>query len=185
MQKRLFIIHGWEATSKNDWFPWLTHKAGKNGFEVHNLDMPDTEHPILEKWLGHLKNSVGVPDEHTYLVGHSLGTLTSLRYAESLPEETRIGGIILVAGFTESIGYPEINSFLEPPLDFEKVKRSVGRIVAIHSTDDPVVTAHHADILRDRLGAELLIISNAGHFNGDDGFYQFPLVLQKLIDISS
>jgi predicted alpha/beta hydrolase family esterase len=182
--KRLFIIHGWEAAPTAHWFPWLKREAEARGFFVDALEMPNTEHPTLEGWLGHLQKSVGTLDEKTYFVGHSLGCIAILRYLEALLEGQRAGGAILVAGFSEPIEFEELNSFFPKLLDYEKVRRSVGKIIAFQSSNDRYVPMRYGEILRDRLGAELIVIRNAGHFNTNTGFIQFPQVLEVLLRIS-
>ncbi len=80
MQKRVFIIHGWEGSPQGDWFPWLKKELETKSFVVEVPIMPDTMHPTLEGWLGHLKKITGEPNENTYFIGHSLGVITILRY---------------------------------------------------------------------------------------------------------
>src|SRR3989338_7383135 len=107
MQKRVFIIHGWEGSPEANWFPWLKKELESIGVKAEALEMPNTNHPVMSEWIGHLKNVVSEPDENTYLVGHSLGVIAILRYLESLDGEKKIGGVILVAGFPELIGHEE------------------------------------------------------------------------------
>ena len=48
--KRVFIIHGWEGFPEEGWFPWLKNELEAKGFEVHVPNMPDSEHPRIQKW---------------------------------------------------------------------------------------------------------------------------------------
>src|SRR3972149_1809387 len=98
MKKRVFIAHGWEGTPESGWFPWLKQELETRGFDVFVPQLPDTNHPRREKWVPALAEVVGVPDEQTYLIGHSMGCQTIARYLESLPEGVRVGGAIFVAG---------------------------------------------------------------------------------------
>jgi len=115
--KKVIIIHGWEGSPQSNWFPWLKKELEAKGFVVEVPIMPDTMNPTLENWLAHLKKVAGEPNENTYFVGHSLGVITILRYLESL-EDKKVGGVVLVAGFPEPIGYEEINTFFVKPLDY-------------------------------------------------------------------
>lgn len=47
---------------------------------------------IIHGWGGH-------PDENTYFIGHSIGCQSIDRYLEILPSETKIGGVVYVAGW--------------------------------------------------------------------------------------
>lgn len=184
IQKRVFIIHGWEGSPQGDWFPWLQKELEIKGFIVETPVMPDTMYPTLGGWLAHLKKIAGEPDENTYFVGHSLGVITILRYLESLTEDKKIGGIVLVAGFPEPIDYEEINSFFVKPLDYQRVKKVVGKIIAIHSDNDPDVSLKNGDILKEKLGANLIIIPNAGHLNAEFGFTELPVVFRAVLEIA-
>ena len=180
--KRVFIIHGWEGKPDSNWFPWLTKELEARGFEVAVPQMPDAMNPTLGVWLSHVQKIVGEPSENTFLIGHSLGVITILRFLEALGGSKKIGGAILVAGFSEPIAYEELNSFFQTPLDYEKIKASVNKIVAIHSDNDPHVPMRNGELLRDHLGAELIVLKNAGHINGEDGFTELPIVLGKIIE---
>lgn len=184
MQKRVYIIHGWGGVPQSNWFPWLREELEQRGYQVEVPAMPDTERPRLDAWLGRLQEVAGEPNEHNFFVGHSLGVVTILRYLESLHPGQRIGGAVLVAGFSESIGIPELENFFSKPLDHDKVKVSAHRIIAIHSDNDPYIPLRRGEFLRDRLGAELIVVRNAGHLNAGDGFTMLPIVLEKILEIS-
>ncbi|MDP3057743.1 MAG: alpha/beta hydrolase [bacterium] len=182
-KKRVFIIHGWEAVPESNWFPWLKEELEKQNIDVAVPMMPNTYHPIFSEWLAHLKKNIGTPDKNTYLVGHSLGVITILRFLELLPLGQKIGGVVLVAGFPEPIGYDEIKSFFVTPLDYEKIKNSAEKFIAINSDDDPYVPLRNGEILRDKLGAELIIVPNGNHLNEGAGFTELPVVLESLLKI--
>lgn len=182
--KRVFIIHGWEASPESNWFPWLKEELEKKRFSVQVPAMPNTMKPTLNSWLKHLQSIIREPDENTYLVGHSLGVITILRYLESLPSEKKVGGIVLVAGFPEPISYDELNNFFITPLDYQKVRSSAGEVVAIHSENDPHVPLKNGEILKEKIGAKLLIVQNAGHLNAEDGFIELSIILESLLEMA-
>jgi predicted alpha/beta hydrolase family esterase len=177
---RVIIIHGWEGSPQRNWFPWLKTELEKASCEVLAPLMPNADHPKLSEWLEFLKQTIGEADERTYFVGHSLGVMAILRYLEAQDDGKTVGGAVLVAGFSEAIGYGELKSFFEVPLDYEKVKQAAKRFSAINSDNDPYVSLKSGEILRDRLGAELTIIKNGGHLNTDAGCFELPAVLEKL-----
>ena len=100
MNKRAFIIHGWDGYPQEGWFPWLKAELEQRGFTVEVPSMPHPSKPTIEDWVNHLARLVGEPDEQTYLIGHSMGCQTILRYLASLNNQ-KIGGAVLVAGFFE------------------------------------------------------------------------------------
>ena len=178
--KRVFIVHGWEGSPSINWFPWLTSELERREIEVVVPQMPDTMNPTQAAWVEHLASLVGITTEETYFVGHSLGGITILRYIESLNEGTKVGGILLTASFPESIGYKELESFFQTPLDYEKISRITNRIISIQSDNDPFVPTIMGELLRDNLSAKLIIIKDGGHFNTSSGYLEFPEVLSEI-----
>jgi len=187
MQKRVYIIHGWEGTPEGGWKPWLASELEARGFEVFIPAMPNTTHPKREEWIEHLAKVVSTADENCYFVGHSLGCITILRYLESLPESAKVGGVILVAGFAMNLpnsDFSEIHPFTNDPLDWEKLKLVCPKYVAIHSDNDPYVPIENGEIFRDKLGADLIIEPGMMHFSGDDGVTKLPIALEAILNIA-
>ena len=182
--KRVFIVHGYDATPSDNWFPWLKKQLQEARFEVTVSQMPEADKPTLTKWLAHLKNLVGTCDEDTFFVGHSLGTITILKFLEALPENQKAGGAVLVGGFSESLNFKPLETFTEKPLDYEKVKRSVNKIVAIHSTDDPSVPFRFSEVIRDKLNTELITLHGAGHINWQSGWLELPQALDAILKMN-
>jgi hypothetical protein len=179
-KNRVILIHGWEGSPERNWFPWLKAELEKSGYDVLSPLMPNADHPKLTEWLEFLKQAIGEADECVYFVGHSLGVMTILRYLEDLVEGKKAGGAVLVAGFSETVGYEELESFFERPLNYEKVRRSAVRFAAVNSDNDPYVPQKFGEILRDKLGADLTIIENGGHLNTDAKCFKLPVVLEKI-----
>ena len=183
MEKRAFLIHGWEGYPEEGWRPWLKGELEKKGFKVIVPAMPDTNHPKMDAWLNHLIEAVGKPDENCYFVGHSLGCITILRYIETLKNQ-KIGGAVLVAGFTSNLGYEELDSFFRKPLEWEKIKANCKKFVAVHSDNDKYVSLHYGIMFKEKLGAELVVDHAKGHFSGDDGIDVLPVALDAVLKIS-
>ena len=96
--KRIFMIHGWDGSTENHWFPWLKKELEKIGFKVIVPKMPDTSSPKINTWVPFLEKSVGIIDNDTFFIGHSIGCQTIMRYLEKLDNKQKIGGIVFVAG---------------------------------------------------------------------------------------
>jgi predicted alpha/beta hydrolase family esterase len=185
MAKRAFIIHGWEQSPDHGWIPWLKKELEGKGFEVFAPAMPDTNFPKMSEWVGHLAKIVRDPDKDCYFVGHSLGCITILRYLESLGETQKVGGAVLVAGFTSHLGFEELANFFPNMVDFEKIKPHCERFVAIHSDNDPWVSVHYGkELFKEKLGAEVIVRHNMGHFSGSDGITELPDVLESVLKVS-
>lgn len=188
MYKRAFLIHGWDGRPNNHWFPWLIAELKARYFNVDALSMPTPATPHLKDWLRAIKEAVGTPDEHTYFVGHSLGCVTIVRYLESLPKKTKVGGAIFVAGFSGNISLPELAEFYatpEQPIDLDRVKSICSKITTIFSDDDPVVPLVKGISFAKAIGAKVIIEKGKGHFCKSDGVTALPTVLETLTAMST
>ncbi len=193
MQKRVFIIHGWDGYPEEGWFPWLKRELEGRRFEVHVPQLPDAKYPKFEKWTSALAEAVGKADEQTYFVGHSMGTKTIIKYCEGLPEKTKIGGVVFVAGFLKRLtgleDDPEVHEYarnwLEAPVDLNKTKSHFDKSIAIFSDNDNYVPLDNQDDFRDKLGSKVVIQHGMKHFSGSQGFKELPIALESLLEISS
>ncbi len=188
MTKRVFIIHGWDGSPENCWFPWLKNELEKRGFVVQIPLMPHPENPTIEDWVAHLSNVVGEPDENTYFVGHSIGCQTILRYIEKLSRP--VGGVVCVAGFFRLLHLATdeekkiAKSWLETSLDYDKIKRRARKIVAIFSDDDPDVDLGDKELFEKHLGAKTVVEYQKGHFSDDFGIKELPSVLNSVLELA-
>ncbi|MDP2909612.1 MAG: alpha/beta hydrolase [bacterium] len=188
--KRVFIIHGWEGFPEEGWFPWLKRELEARGFEVHVPQMPDSAHPRIQKWIPAISKEVGVPDNQSYLVGHSMGCQAIVRYLESLSDNTKIGGVVFVAGFLKRLtglgeepGFEETEKhWLGTPIDLEKIGSRMNNGVAVFSDNDPFVPLDNQDDFRDKLHCKIIIEHAKGHFSGpSDNITELPVVLEELL----
>lgn len=183
MKKRVFVIHCWEGRPDYAWYPWLKKELEGHGFEVFVPAMPETDTPTFEKWLAHLVKTAGELRETDIFIGHSLGCITILHFLEGLKKGEKVGGVIFVAGFTDNLGYQELNSFFATPINFEKIKSRCEKFIVIHSDNDPYVPLKHGGIFKEKLGAKLIKMHKMKHFSGDDGITELPVVLEELINL--
>lgn len=181
--KKVIILHGYGGDSKQNWFPWLKNRLIDLNVDVVVPDMPETDAPELSAWLAHLQQVAGIVDEDTYLVGHSLGCATILRFLEHLEDGNPVGGAVLVAAFAEPIHFTELDSFTAGAWDDDRIKNACRKIVVINSDNDPHVPMEMALNIRKRFNAELSVMHNAEHINAKAGFTKVPLVYEKLVEI--
>lgn len=178
--KRVFIIHGYTDYPEENWFPWLKTELEKLGLKVIAPAMPNTKRPQFNEWLTHLQKVAGHVDEETYFVGHSLGCPTILRFLEALPQGQKAGAIVLVAGFAEPIHFRQLDSFTTSTWHDEKIRQSVDKIILINSDNDKHAPMEMGERMKDRFGAELIMLNNAGHIDEKSGYTTVPFVLDEL-----
>lgn len=190
MSKRVFIVHGWDGYPEEGWFPWLARELETKGFEVSTPFMPHSSEPKITEWVPFLKMLVGDVDRDTYFVGHSIGCQTILRLLEK--EKKEVGGAIFVGGWfvlSEAVMKDKESAeiakpWLETPIDFEKIRKVLPTSIAIFSHDDPLVPLDNAHPFAEELDSEIFIEHGMGHFSGDDGVIELPIVLESLLALA-
>lgn len=195
MSKRVFIIHGWGGDPQEGWFPWLKTELEQKEYEVHIPAMPGTNDPKKDAWLQTITDAIGIPDEETYLVGHSLGGMTILLYLQSLPENVRIGGAVFVAPvageetMTERIDQEEgtraiLHPWIAKPIDWMSVRNHGKNFAAVFSDNDRWIRTETEKIFQEKLGAKTVMLQGMKHFSGDDGVTELPEVLESIVTMS-
>ena len=188
MPKRVFLIHGWEGYPENCWFPWLKSQLEEKCFKVIVPSMPHPEEPTIKDWVCHLFDIVGESDKNTYFVGHSIGCQTILRYLERVKKP--IGGVVCVAGFFRLLHLKTkeekeaAKPWLESKMDYKKIKKNAGPIIAIFSDNDPDVDLGDKDLFEQHLDAKTIIEHCKGHFSDDAGIKELPSALEAILEIA-
>jgi len=192
MAKRVFIIHGWEGTPEDGWFPWLKKRLEEKGFEVHVPTMPNANAPEMKAWIAKLKKEVGKPDENTYLVGHSIACLAILHYLAKLPKTAKIGGVVFVQGwFTltpestpDEESKAEAKPWLETPGDIEKARQKAKRMIAIFSDNDPYVRFEENKNAFEKFCDKIIVEKGKGHISADFNVFELPSALKAVLELA-
>lgn len=189
MKKRVIIVHGWDGTQESNWFPWLKRELESRGFTVTVPRLPNPGTPRIEAWVPVLAKTAGTVDEDTYLVGHSMGCQTILRFLAGLHGTQRAGGALLVAGFMHLTGLsPEEEVIWKPwdstPPDLANARAHCERFAAIFSDDDPFVPLTNAEVFQREIGANTLTLHARGHFSENDGATRLPEALDAILTMA-
>jgi predicted alpha/beta hydrolase family esterase len=187
MQKRVFIIHGWGGRPEGGFRPWLKKELEARGYSVEMPEMPYTDNPKIDEWIGHLQSVIKSPDQNTILVGHSLGGQAVLRYLADLPVGVKIGKAVLVAPVVDEIKNLDAEEekisglWLKTPIDARKAKKAANEIIGIFSDNDRWIPLSSEKTLREKFGARTIIEHNMGHFSDDENMGEAPVVLQAIL----
>lgn len=185
--KKIYLVHCWDGTSLDGWYPWITEKLNSSNVEVIKFDMPNTANPTISEWVETLNNKVDKLNDETYFIGHSIGCQTIMRYLET-KEITKIGGILFVAPWLDLLpealadeeSYNTARPWINTPIDFDKIRQFTNNINCIFSDDDYFVSLKQEDEFKDKLNAKTIIVKSKGHISQEDNIYE----LQEILDLS-
>ncbi len=181
-QRRASIFHGYGATPEDHWFGWLAEHLDRAGFRTDVPALPESQAPAPDRWVAAVAKAVGTPDEGSVVVAHSLGCLAVLRYLASLSAPWRLGHLVLVAGFVDTLpALPVLDGFIGDGTDPAGVREKVASLTVLRSDDDPYVPVEHTDRLAGLLGTTALVVPGAGHFLADEGVTSLPQALEAIV----
>lgn len=172
---KIVLIHGFKASSKTNFFPWLMDELKKQGHEVICPDLPNPEAPDSEEWVKALLDEVGPIDDETIVLGHSLGGATALRFLEASEMYSTPRACILVSA-PWMIKSEQLRGFFLSELDFDVLMWKAFKFVIIHSKDDPTIPFDHAQKYAEVLHGELIETQDNGHFLGE----QYLIILEVI-----
>lgn len=179
------IIHGTKGSPGGNWFPWLATQLRQRGAHVVIPQMPTPAGQTLENWFASFQVSSGDVDQHTCIIGHSLGATFLLRYLEQ--RTAPIGRSICVAGLLGPIGIPEYDelnrTFVNHPYDWGVIRNNAGQALCFAGDNDPYVPMNQPREMAEQLGAALQIIPGGGHLNGESGYESFDELLHALVKV--
>jgi predicted alpha/beta hydrolase family esterase len=194
MQKRAFIIHGYQGYPEEAWLPWLKGELDARGYSACLPRMPNPESPTIAEWVGFIAGLVGNPDNETVMVGHSIGGQAVLRYLERIGAAGNSVGrtVIAASGFPPGLSLEEAMKMAEGDqvllpwltvgVDPKPVRAAAGACTVILSDDDPYIEVGSAEAaFREALDPHIVIEHCKGHLNDDSGLTELPSALRAVI----
>lgn len=183
MMTKVFIIHGAYGNPSVNWIPWLKKELGGMGCGVFLPKFPTPENQSLESWLRVFLEYDRNLDEDSIVIGHSLGVAFLLNVLERM-EEKQIKTAFFVAGFTGALNDPKFDminkTFADRRFDWKKIRKHCRKFFVFSSDNDPYVPPLKGKELAENLGAEMIVVKGAGHFNEKSGYTRFELLLEKI-----
>ncbi len=183
---KIYIIHCWDGTKEDGWYPWLDKELSNKNNKVYRLNMPNTANPKIEEWVSFLDKQIETLDDKTFFIGHSIGCQTILRYLQT-KDICKVGGILFVAPWLDLLDYAiededsynTAKPWLTIPIDFEKIKKFTNNISCIFSDNDYFVSLDQKDKFEELLNAKTIIVNNKGHISQDDNVYELKEILEE------
>lgn len=188
--RNIFIFHGSNGNPNENWFPWLKIELKKIGARVFVPQFPIPSKPKpcygghnLDQWLAAFEKYRKYISDKTIIVAHSRGCVFAYHLLASFKKP--IAATYFVAPWTVFRWYPKgwnkTDSFHKSPLNWSKIKNGAKYFEVYQSTNDDTPVAEGKNLAA-KLGAKLIIVKNAGHFNVayDKKFKKFPLILENI-----
>jgi len=180
--QNVIIIHGAYGNPEENWFPWLREELEDLRCRVLVPKFPTPEGQNLDNWLAVFEEYKKYIDEDTIVIGHSLGPAFILSVLEDVKVPIKLA--VMVAGFVGVLGNPdfdEINgTFTEKDFNWDVIRTNCRDFLVYASDNDPYVPLEKGEYLAERLGGELQITPEAGHFNEAAGYMGFEELLEKI-----
>ena len=175
MNRRVYIVHGFEGNPHGNWFDWLCAQVKSTGAQAISLAMPNPDKPSTTAWQFTLDQHIGKPDAHTFLVGHSLGCITLLHFL-SRQQPQKIGGLLLAAGFADTLPpLPVLDAYIKAASpDFDILRKIDMPKHCLVSDNDTHVPPELTLDMAAKLKSPVTHIPEGGHLMASDGFTQLP-----------
>lgn len=181
MPKRLVILHGYTAHPTSHWFPWLAQTFAPLGVDVAIPELPATEAPEPQAWVGAAAQAIGRVDDDLVIVGHSLGCITALHALARVAEPWSLGGLVMVSGFDGALNtLPELAPFTATVPDLARISAATRHRSVITASDDQIVPASASAALAAHLDAELETLPTGGHFLDREGCRALPAARDRV-----
>ena len=179
---QFFIIHGSYGNPNENWFPWLKDNLERIGHTVITPEFPTPKNQTLQSWRKVFKKYQDQITQDTIFIGHSLGPAFILTILEQL--NIKINASFFVASFAKQLNnkdFDEINkTFVNKQFDWEQIRNNCKQFFIFHSKNDPYVPLKYGEDVANNLQTEIIEINNAGHFNTDSGYKQFPEIIDYI-----
>ncbi|PIT50130.1 RBBP9/YdeN family alpha/beta hydrolase [Snodgrassella alvi] len=177
----IFIVHGFQSSPHDNWFDWLATQARTAGATVTLPAMPNPDNPQAAAWQQTLDEIIGQPETNTFLIGHSLGVITLLRFL-SRHQPAQLGGLILAAGFATHLpALPVLDNYINASQpDFTALQHISMSVHSIISTNDYYVPQQASNTIAHTLHSSIDYVPSGGHLMTQDGFNKLAPAWQSL-----
>ncbi|MCL2371476.1 alpha/beta hydrolase [Candidatus Saccharibacteria bacterium] len=180
--KNIFIIHSYNADTKEAFAPYISEKGAELGYNVILPDFPIRTEADFEKWSEIMDRYLlsGELNSESIIVAHSLGTQFIPKYIAQ--KNIPIKLYISVAAF---IGYVGREDLMEIVAKFASTTEEVSKAIelmqnrySIFSDNDHMNSQDKMEAYADSYQAEKILIPNAGHFNPQSERKELPEVFE-------
>lgn len=177
---KFVILHGTDATSKDNWFPWLKQELESRGHKVWVPNLPQADKPNISTYNKFLQDS-NYDFSDAVIIGHSSGAVAINGLLQALPEDVVVNAAILLGTFKGDLGWESLRG-VNVAFDYSRIKNHAHKFIVIHSDDDPYCPFNDAKDIASQLDAEFVALIGMGHFSMglDPRFKKLPELIKIL-----
>jgi uncharacterized protein len=179
------ILHGLaNHRPPGHWQRWLAERLRSRGEAVAYPGLPDPDAPRRGPWEAALREHLtALAGRERIVVCHSLACLLWLRAGPEAAGPEGVARLLLVSPPASDRVPTEGAELRLDGLDAAEVRAGVAAPVRIACSDaDPYAPPGTAEGYAEALGAELEVVSGAGHITPEDGYGAWPSVLEWCLD---
>lgn len=181
-KNKVYIVHCEHADPEQHWYHWLEQQLKSEAVAVERIFLADASHPEAEIWQTCLDAQLKALNEQSIVVAHGLSCVAVARFLAKKLKQTTLKAGVFIAAFNDPISRDsEFNTFIEHST-FESgvLRANIQRRLVFFSSNDPIVPVPLTFKFSNLLNAQLIEVAQAGHFRAEDGFSEFPQLLQVL-----
>jgi len=176
------IVHGSFGSPFENWFPWLFDQLESSGKSVLAPQFPCGKGvQSYQAWKQIMDAYKAYIDEHTTFIGHSLAPAFIVDYL--IENELKVNKLVFAAPFYDLIGieeFDEVNKSFFCFTNLAPVKKLVVGTTCFVSKNDPYVPNKLSADFSNQIGANIVYVENAGHFNKSAGYLKFESLFEIL-----
>lgn len=183
--KKAVILHGTDAGSDKNWFPWLKAELESVGYKVWVPDLPNNHYPNAKVYNNFLHDS-GWDFTDNLVIGHSSGAVSILNLLSDDRTPKIDTGILIGAWHTNSEPWTPpsqfVNLFPKEGFDFKTIKSKSNQLIYMHGDDDPYCPLEQAKWLANQTKSKLIIVPKGHHLGSR--FSKLPELAKVLSNIN-
>lgn len=173
---QVLLVHGWAASPKMHWFPYIKRELKKRKIKVLAPRLPHPKVPNLGDWSWVIIKNLLSMKRPRVVVAHSLGGVALLRTLEGvrIPVDLAIFVSVPLHVHTKR---KFLSRFFKLRYKWSIIRKNVKKAIVIHAKDDRMVPYQNGKEIARQLGCEIFSPSKGGHFD----VQKFPLLLKILL----
>ncbi len=179
------------SSPASNWFGWAASQLRRHGHTALTPHLPTPIGQRFQTWAGILDaySQPGLLDEHAVVVGHSSSASFLPRYVAS--RQVRLRAVVFISGFhLVTLGLPEYDEVnaevsTRDEQDYAQLKTLVEQRVCYLSPTDPYVPLSELEKFARLVDGHTVTVPDAGHFNAESGYTQFPAVVESILALTT